>query len=325
MSHLVLAESVTNLDKEIVYIECADKNGKQVSQGSGVIVHRIHKDAANNEKVPTSEFIVLTARHVVRPIDPYSNFEIAGKISCKGKVGKTDVTERNLTMIIHTPKKLDMALMRIDLEARADETKPLGYCNVSNIDSMRGRSIRVSGFPSDSKSRWRSIREGVISSTAPAGNGIDGQEGNFIEIDTQATTGMSGGMVTLGKSRKLLGIISNISFNSLGLPAYYSMIPIDAIKRIVENPHGEYFLPESNCQNVGTDQLEEYGWKLGDGDSSLRKNTGIKVDEGFCYITHVGGSLSSSTDRMLIGTVKDNYYVSRSNSGIYGTVNCKYY
>jgi len=184
----------TELDSSIVYIECFDDKGELLSRGSGAIV----SDGGH----------IVTARHVVRPLEAYPDI-------CRASIGVANSQSAKRLIVPRTPSiGFDIAVVR--LVSHEDFTH-LSYCEFSD-DAVR-LPIFISGFPGGTRTGKPSFRHGIVSTSFVSGSGT-------IETDAQSVLGMSGGPVVTATGSQLVGIVIGASFNAMGMPEAYAILPI---------------------------------------------------------------------------------------------------
>ena len=118
----------------------------------------------------------------------------------------------------------------------------------------------------------------------------------MIETDSATTTGMSGGMVTLGNTSNLIGIVAGADTDpATGLPNFYGVLPA----HLLANAFPELQEEKTACTPKAR-LTKEYGrdinWRAGDGPLSLE----MHKDEGFCYITHIWGLFDNQRDSVFV-------------------------
>lgn len=260
LSATVQADSL--LDKTVVYIECKVKlanGGEKSSRGSGVLV-------SPNGKV-------LTSKHVI----PEENNAV-----CEGSIG--NAFERGSKMIIRKKSSTyDAALLQFSSNGKTFDY--LKYCKLD--DSFRKETIFATGFPGYTETGVPSSRIGVLSTVLAGPNGL-------IETDSATAKGMSGGMVTLGNSSHLVGIIAGAEFDpSTGAETFWGVLPVEMVAN-------EFELSQAEQSCIRKSKLsEEFEWNSNM--SSL--NLGMKTGEGYCFITKTWGVFNHEKDRV---SIEDN-------------------
>ena len=271
------------IDKTIVYIKCKAEfsNGEiKTSEGSGVLVSEDGK--------------ILTAKHVI----PETK-----NVSCEGSIGNAYAAKEQL---IITPVKsniYDAALLQFSSTGKKFDF--LKYCKLN--DSFRKATIFSTGFPGGTKSGVPSSRIGVLSTVLSGSNGL-------IETDSATARGMSGGMVTLGNSSHLIGIIAGAEFDpGTGVPTYYGDLPVQGVAK-------DFGLLEEDEPCIRKSKLsEKFEWNSKMSSSSL--DLGMKTDEGFCFLTDVWGVFDNKEDVIRVEVNSDNKFIligSHDGGGTHG-------
>ncbi len=266
-----------DIDKTIVFIHCATKDGKQI-RGSGVLVsERGH---------------VLTAGHVVKDAD---------KDKCYGSIGFANADGGDpLIMQTQAPPPDDAALLRFNKPGPYEYVR---YCQLE--DWMVRRDIYAAGYPGDTKTGTPSYRKGVLSSVFPNSNGV-------LETDSQTVAGMSGGPVFASDLKSFIGIVVGAQFDPLGTVSYYGNSSTEGFKdQFHLTPSNK------PCYHRTRDiplPPELTSWKPSGPAESF--SLGVRADEGFCFLSGIRGIMNDTRDAIKIEVKDDQYYVvSESHSG----------
>lgn len=186
------------LDEVLVHIQCF-VDGKPHRAGSGVLI--------------SEDGIVLTAAHVVfaEDGDPPAN------MNCTGTLGNRNLP-RNILTFKDRSQSYDAALLKYP----GDGHPYLQYCELEKW--MRGIQVSATGFPLEVVTELPSSRIGVLSNIEPH----DG----VIEATVDATSGMSGGPVTLFGQKQLIGIVQGADVElTTGLKRSDRVVPVEMLHR----------------------------------------------------------------------------------------------
>jgi Trypsin-like peptidase domain len=269
------------IDETIVYLECKSPNDQAPRKGSGVII-----DPAGH---------VLTAKHVVFG----DSLSLPDGTTCEGALGHAGLSKQQFTYKDHS-QRYDAAILKMP-PPQTGNYPVAKYCELTS-DLLR-QPIFATGFPSETKTNVPSSRVGVISTVEPDGDGL-------IETDSTTTEGMSGGMVTLGNSANLVGIVAGVKTGWTGLPDHYAVL---AAQRLAQE-FSQWGLTKSEQPCYRQSRIVELPdeiakWDAADGPKKL----GVRSDEAICYLAGIHGLMNHDGDRVTVALQNNEYVLDGQN------------
>ncbi|RVI63900.1 serine protease [Sinorhizobium meliloti] len=262
--------------------------GERTSRGTGVVV--------------SPQGHILTAKHVI--FDPNAR--------CQASIGVADPNSARLVIRqpANPPNEVDVALIRF---ADQQQYEYMRFCSLE--DWMIRRKIFVAGFPAGTETGSPSFREGVLSTVFPNQKGL-------IETDGQTIAGMSGGPVFSNNLAGLVGLVIGAKFDpGTGLVNNYAILPVSDYAAIFN-----LTVSDVPCYHRGNEVELPAGLAHWTSDSGPKK-LGVRVEQGICFLTSIGGMFNGPNARVSIEVENGEYVLSGVNpTGQVGaSVRCIWY